>query len=105
MCGLCTRAAQRKTRSSFSNLTFPKPYCDRGPYRYIRHPFYASYILFWLGCAIATLHPVNVGYFLVLVPVYVISALKEEKGFEQSPSAADYKQYRQTAGLFWPKFR
>ena len=83
----------------------PKGVLRSGPYHYIRHPFYASYMLFWPGCAIATLHPVNVGYFLVLVPVYVFSALKEEKGFKQSPSAADYEQYRRTAGLFWPKFR
>ena len=23
-----------------------------GPYAYIRHPFYTSYLLFWLGCAL-----------------------------------------------------
>ena len=60
---------------------------------------------FWLGCAIATLHPVNIGYFLILVPVYVMSALKEEEGFKQSSCAAEYEQYRQSAGLFWPKLR
>ena len=82
----------------------PQAVLRSGPFYYIRHPFYASYILFWLGCAVATLHPINVAYFLILVPVYVISALKEEAGFKRSPCASQYEQYRQTAGLFWPKF-
>jgi protein-S-isoprenylcysteine O-methyltransferase Ste14 len=25
-----------------------------GPYAYIRHPFYTAYLLFWLGCVVAT---------------------------------------------------
>ena len=75
-----------------------------GPYAYIRHPFYASYNLFWLSCGLATLHTINLAYFLVLFPVYVVSALQEERGFKQSSRAAEYEQYRKTAGLFWPKF-
>ena len=75
-----------------------------GPYRYIRHPFYTVYILFWLGCAVATQDPVNVGYGLLLVPTLVVAALGEEKNFGRSERAADYAAYRQTAGLFWPRF-
>ena len=75
-----------------------------GPYARIRHPFYASYVLFWLGCALATLHPVNIGYWLVLVPTLVLGALQEEQGFARSPLAEEYNRYRKVAGLMWPKF-
>lgn len=82
----------------------PRSILQSGPYRYIRHPFYTSYILEWLACAVATQHPVNVAYLFFLVLTLTMAALKEEKGFRKSPRAADYALYRQKAGMFWPKF-
>ena len=74
-----------------------------GPYRYIRHPFYASYILFWLGCAVATLHPVSLAFLVVVSGILIAVALREERSFVGTPFAADYLSYRRTAGLLWPK--
>lgn len=76
-----------------------------GPYRYIRHPFYASYILFWGGCAVATLHPFNIAFEVALIVLLASSARREEKNFETSPLADDYRRYRRTAGQFWPLLR
>ena len=81
----------------------PQHILQRGPYRHIRHPFYASYVIFWLGCAIATLHPANIAYFMVLIPMLVLAARTEERGFEGSPLATEYARYRRSAGLLWPK--
>ena len=74
-----------------------------GPYRYIRHPFYASYILFWLGCAVATLHPVSLAILVLVSAILVAVALREERSFEDTAFAADYSNYRRTTGLLWPK--
>ena len=74
-----------------------------GPYAFIRHPFYSSYILFWLGCAVGSLHVANFGYIVLLTLLLVYAAREEEKGFERSALAADYAAYRQSAGLLWPK--
>lgn len=74
-----------------------------GPYRFVRHPFYAAYIVFWAGCAVATAEPVNIGYAVAIVPVLAWAAIGEERAFDGSPQAAAYAAYRKSAGLFWPK--
>jgi protein-S-isoprenylcysteine O-methyltransferase Ste14 len=74
-----------------------------GPYRYIRHPFYTSYILFWLACAMATMHPLSLLFLFASTAFLLTAALGEERAFASSPFAMDYQAYRRTAGLMWPK--
>ncbi len=76
-----------------------------GPYRYVRHPFYLAYVLFWLGTAIAA-HAIT-GWIapLLMTGLYVEAATREERKFANSPLAAAYAQYRTRAGLFWPRPR
>ncbi|HVI16161.1 MAG TPA: isoprenylcysteine carboxylmethyltransferase family protein [Pseudolabrys sp.] len=74
-----------------------------GPYAYIRHPFYASYILFWLACAVATSHFLIFVFFVAYTATFLILAYREERTFDRSPLAAEYADYRKTAGLLWPK--
>lgn len=81
----------------------PQSILQAGPYRYIRHPFYASYFPYWLGCAVATQNPINLAYALLLVPTLTMAARAEESGFDRSPCAADYARYRQRAGMFLPR--
>ncbi len=83
----------------------PDQLLESGPYRYIRHPFYTSYLLYWLGCAIATAHPVNIGFFVLLVPLLMAGARAEEESFAQSPLAQQYADYRRRTGRFWPRLR
>lgn len=81
----------------------PRQILEAGPYRFIRHPFYASYILYWLGCAVAAMLWVNWAYMALLLPALVYAARVEEAGFARSPIAADYAAYKKRAGLFWPR--
>jgi protein-S-isoprenylcysteine O-methyltransferase Ste14 len=76
-----------------------------GPYAYIRHPFYTSYLLFWLGCAIATSSLILLLVFLSLAVIYTIAALGEERNFSRSPIRDEYEAFRKSTGLFWPKLR
>lgn len=100
-------ASIQASRSAQLKLIFdprkPSFILRTGPYRYIRHPFYSSYILYWLGCAVATLHPINIAYIVLLVPILVVASRDEEKGFERTALAADYADYRRSAGLLWPR--
>ena len=100
--------AAKTTRSKRLKLAFdPGPpgfVAQTGPYRHIRHPFYASYIMFWLGCTVATLHPVMLVFLIAFSAINLTAALREERAFETSPFAAEYMNYRRTAGLLWPKF-
>ncbi len=99
--------AVRTTRSKRLRLAFdpePPDFVTRaGPYRYIRHPFYASYILFWLACTVATLHPLGVVFLATFSAVNLMAANREERAYERSPFAAEYINYRKTAGLLWPR--
>jgi len=94
------------TRSVGLKLAFdpnlPSTFTRLGPYRYIRHPFYAAYILFWLGCAISTQHAISFAFLALLSILYTAAALREERSFAGTPYAADYTAYRRSAGMFWP---
>ena len=76
-----------------------------GPYACIRHPFYTSYLLFWLGCAIATSSLILLLIFLALAVIYTIAALGEERNFLRSAISDEYEAFRKSTGLFWPKLR
>ena len=74
----------------------------RGPYRWVRHPFYAAYVLFWVATSLAT-----PGVLPWVVPVgfaviYVVAARKEERKFETSPLALEYVRYRSQTGMLLP---
>lgn len=75
-----------------------------GPWRYMRHPFYASYMIFWLACALATQHVISVIVFLTLSAIYTYAALREERVLSAGPLRKDYIEYRETVGLFYPRF-
>jgi protein-S-isoprenylcysteine O-methyltransferase Ste14 len=76
-----------------------------GPYAYIRHPFYASYLLYWLGCVVATSSLVLAFIFLALAALYTIAALGEERAFSHSAIGDEYEAFRRSTGLFWPRLR
>jgi protein-S-isoprenylcysteine O-methyltransferase Ste14 len=101
--------AAKTTRSARLKLAFdpeaPGFVVQSGPYHYIRHPFYASYILFWLGCTVATMHPLMLIFLAAFGAINLTAALREERAFATSPFAEEYLHYRKTAGLLWPKLR
>ena len=75
--------AAKTSRSKRLRLAFdpesPRSVVRTGPYRYIRHPFYASYILFWLGCFVATLHPLMLLFLVAFSAINVTAAYREER--------------------------
>lgn len=100
--------ALRESSAARLKLAFdpegPTSVLATGPYRYVRHPFYTSYIIYWLACAVATGHPLNIAFLVLMTGLYIYVATDEERSFQSTPLAASYARYRETAGLFWPKF-
>lgn len=97
-------AASRTARLTFAfDTDEPRLLVTGGPFRWVRHPFHASYILFWAGCAVATLSPLCAALLACLAVVYGIAARAEETKFSRSRLSADYAAYRRRAGLFWPR--
>lgn len=76
---------------------------DTGPWRYMRHPFYASYSIFWLACALATQHLSSVLCFILLFSIYFYSARQEEGALTRGPLRDEYLAYRKNVGFFLPK--
>ncbi len=98
--------AIRCTRETRPSLAFStdEPTCllREGPYRYVRHPFYVSYLLFWAGTAIATPGPIAWIMPALMLLIYTDAARREEAKFARSSLAAAYRQYRGKVGMFLP---
>lgn len=94
---------QKNLSLAFDDETRVDGIITTGPWRYVRHPFYMSYILFWLGCALGTTHPTSVVVFATLLFIYVYSARHEERQLKQGRYAQAYLEYQQNAGFLLPK--
>jgi protein-S-isoprenylcysteine O-methyltransferase Ste14 len=115
LCGsglaLCSVLLYEWTRHTVLGKTFytglggevPETICEQGPYKYVRHPFYMSYMTAFLGMLTAfptlvtgTLCVLNIGLF-----VYI--AFDDERVLARSRLAADYRGYKTRAGMFMPR--
>ena len=81
----------------------PEALCTDGPYRYVRHPLYASYITAFV--AVFVLRPTLLaGIVLVLNLVFfTYGAVRDERALESGPFAADYVAYKARVGRFFPR--
>jgi protein-S-isoprenylcysteine O-methyltransferase Ste14 len=83
----------------------PQELCERGPYRFVRHPIYLSYMLAFGAVLIALPHWVSVLMFVVNVALFTHAALADERTLARSSLAAEYANYRDRIGMFWPRVR
>jgi protein-S-isoprenylcysteine O-methyltransferase Ste14 len=75
----------------------------RGPYRFVRHPFYCSYLLAWLAGPLATWNLWLLPTLFVLIALYVTAALREESDFAGNPLLArQYREYCNETARFVP---
>lgn len=78
---------------------------ETGPYRFVRHPFYLSYILCWIGTSLATDGLWSWTVPALMTAIYTGLALQEERGFRVSKLSDDYRRYRCRTGMFIPRLR
>jgi protein-S-isoprenylcysteine O-methyltransferase Ste14 len=76
---------------------------QRGPYRWIRHPFYASYLLAYAAGLVATANPVLVPVVIVMSTLYTHAACREQRKFLAGPIRTEYESYRRRTGMFAPR--
>ena len=78
-----------KNRFEFGNTdNKPRFFYESGPYKYIRHPIYAAYILNWMSAAIICNSAPPLISFIIMVCIYIKFAKKEERLFKQSSFSA-----------------
>jgi len=99
--------ARRTIRGRRFGLGFgdhvPDALCAVGPYRYIRHPIYVSYLLAFLAQLTALPHWITAAVFLINIVLFVIVARHDERVIATSALAGDYAAYRERTGMFLPR--
>lgn len=97
----------RASRAARLRMAFdegnPRGLVREGPYRYVRHPFYVSYIIYFSGFAIATWSLVAILPLAIILVIYITAARIEEGKFAHTSMAAEYEEYRRQTGFFFPK--
>jgi protein-S-isoprenylcysteine O-methyltransferase Ste14 len=80
----------------------PKSVVRNGPYRWVRHPFYSAYILFWLGGAVASANSLLMIVPSIMVLCYYFAARGEEEQLLNSNLKHEYSEYMRRTGMFLP---
>ncbi len=99
----CIRANRQKPLTLAFNSDQPQHLTAHGPYRFVRHPFYSSYLIAWAAGAIASGQLWLWISVALMTAIYFVAASGEEGKFLNSPLATDYQQYRAQTGMFWPR--
>jgi protein-S-isoprenylcysteine O-methyltransferase Ste14 len=81
----------------------PGTVCSVGPYRYIRHPVYTSYILAFLALLVAFPGLPTALAFVANIAFYIYAASHEERSIVHSDIGQAYASYRQGTGMFFPR--
>jgi protein-S-isoprenylcysteine O-methyltransferase Ste14 len=81
----------------------PETVCKQGPYKYVRHPFYMSYMTAFLGMVTAFPAPVTGTLCVLNIAFFVNMAFDDESVLARSKLAADYGEYKTSAGMFLPR--
>jgi protein-S-isoprenylcysteine O-methyltransferase Ste14 len=88
---------------AFSKVT-PASLNTSGPYHFVRHPFYLSYMLAWIAGPLASGQWWLLISTIVLCFFYWYAASQEEESFIEGALSAEYLLYRSRAGMFIPRF-
>ncbi|WP_425504366.1 methyltransferase family protein [Quisquiliibacterium transsilvanicum] len=84
----------------------PGPPCvlvTSGPYKFIRHPFYSAYMMFWLAFAVHSWSVWALVPALTMGVIYYKAAKSEEDSIMSSALRDAYIDYSRSAGMFLPR--
>jgi protein-S-isoprenylcysteine O-methyltransferase Ste14 len=97
------KTTYRRRLSIAYNPDIPEFILQSGPFRLVRHPFYTSYLLFWLSLIVMQPSIVSASVTSVLFGFYLNAAKFEEAKFARSALASAYKGYEARTGMFVPR--
>jgi protein-S-isoprenylcysteine O-methyltransferase Ste14 len=99
-------AAISATRSAALLAAFtphqPASLVTSGPYRFVRHPFYTSYLLFWAGLSVSVWSVWALVPLIGIFVTYLKAATDEETKFTQTEMGSEYSLYMAKTARFIP---
>lgn len=98
-----TRAYGDRRPSIAFSPGVPSDLVMNGPYRYIRHPFYSAYMVFWLAFAVYAWNFLALAPALIMGGIYFRAARGEENAIMASALRNAYIDYSKSTGMFFPK--
>jgi protein-S-isoprenylcysteine O-methyltransferase Ste14 len=97
------RSTFRRRLSVTYNPDVPEFILETGPFGLVRHPFYASYLLFWFSFIVVHPSLINGAMAVVIFGFYLNAARFEEAKFARSALASAYQHYSDRTGMFVPR--
>jgi len=76
---------------SFGLVAANRGICTRGPYRFVRHPLYAGYLVAWTGYALENPSAWNWALFAVVTSFQAVRITTEERCLDADPEYVRYK--------------
>ena len=101
--GLCIGASGRKKFGLALNENSPKELVTDGLYAIVRHPFYTSYIIFWIGSAAAACSIVTIFSAVILITIYFYISRREDKLLARI-FEDQFPKWHKNTGAFFPKW-
>ncbi len=81
----------------------PEQLVTWGPYRWVRHPFYAAFLLALAGAGAVCPHPGTLGAWLYALVALQLTARREERRLLASRLGTSYAAYARRTGRLWPR--
>jgi protein-S-isoprenylcysteine O-methyltransferase Ste14 len=96
-----TTVKRNRLTAAFSDDT-PQELITAGPFRWVRNPFYLSYLLAYTQALLAARSWWAVLPLAWMAGVYAAAVWREERKFLRSPLAYRYREYARRTGRFLP---
>ena len=101
--GWCIGTSGRRNLSLAGGDSRSTRLLTEGPYALVRHPFYTSYIIFWVGGIAVACSVFTIASALLMIGIYLHVSRREDevlaKRFE-----GEFAQWHDNTGAFFPKW-
>jgi protein-S-isoprenylcysteine O-methyltransferase Ste14 len=95
-------AKRTRLQRSFIDLPLPDRLITDGPFKWVRHPFCAGYLMGAIAGPLAIAHQVMFAIALPLMTIALTAACREERVWLSGARAEEYREYQKRTGMFVP---
>jgi protein-S-isoprenylcysteine O-methyltransferase Ste14 len=101
--GWCIGTSGKRSLSLAFGENSSKKLLTEGPYSVVRHPFYTSYIIFWIGGVAVAYSVFTIASALMMIVIYFYASRGEDKVLAKV-FANEFPKWHKNTGTFFPKW-